>query len=276
MKLGEEKGRPVSEIEESKVLVDLGCSLSQARVYLALTRIGCSSINTISKATGIHRENLYKLVNSMVDLGLIEKVLGSPVKYQSVPPDEVFPMLLNHKQTQISQLKIETQTIINQLRNDDNKTVGETQGSQFLSVSGKNLIIKRLKMTLSKTQISVETITTQRRFSQAIVEFAELYEQALKRGVRIRLATEKYVPERGVLEILGRLKRYQNFEVRTFLEPIPAIVDIFDGQEAHISLSATAVLAGAEGLWSNNNCFVSVAQTYFEEKWKNTSVFDFS
>ncbi len=264
------------EQEEIRVLVNLGCSTSQARVYLALNQIGTATIKSISKNSGIHRENLYKIINSMIERGLVEKEIDSTIKYHTVPPEKALHMLVTNKQEQISQLKGEVQTIVDKLERRTNCKNGiESQSSQFMVVSGRNLIIDRLKKTLSNTQVSLVTITTQKRFSQAIVEFAEGYDQALMRGVKIRLATEKHIPDKATSKNLSRLSKNPNFQVRYFSESLPTIAAVFDGKEAHVCLSISAQLSGAEGLWSNNSCFVSMAESYFEEKWAKSSVPDF-
>jgi sugar-specific transcriptional regulator TrmB len=269
-----EKQKTISESKQIEFLLNLGCSLSQARVYLALARTDDLSINSLSKATGIHRENLYKIVNSMVAQGLIEKEISSPVKYLIVPPEEVLPMLVTYKQTQISKLSIEAQSVIESLKNSGASHVPlfESQHSQFLVVCGRNITIRRIKTALSKTQLSIETITTQKRFSQALVEFGDLYDQALKRGVRIRLLTEEHVPDKEEEAILRRLGRRVGFEVKSLCWSIPAVAAIFDGKEAHVSLSVTAKLSEGEGLWSNNSCLVSLAKVYFEEKWSKSHI----
>ncbi|MCW4029781.1 MAG: hypothetical protein NWE92_09085 [Candidatus Bathyarchaeota archaeon] len=263
---------PSSDQEEIDILVNLGCSFSQSRVYLALIQNGSSTIGSIAKVTGIHRENLYKIIHSLIQKGLVEQEVDSPSKYYALPPDEVLTMLINRRQTQISQLKIQSEAVVEKLRKKRlQNAVGENENAHFIVVSGKDIVIERLKKVLDKTQISVDTVTTQLRFSQAIIEFAEGYRQALKRGVKIRLATEKYVPEKEALEILKELTKNPDFQVKCFPNPLQAIAAIFDKKEAHVSISVTANLSGAAGLWSNNSCFTAIAQAYFEEKWRNST-----
>jgi sugar-specific transcriptional regulator TrmB len=211
----------------------------------------------------------------MVEKGLIEKEMSPQTKYSIVPPDVVLPLLVTRKQSQISKLKLEAQTVMGKLGTAQ-KDIFRNQDAHFMVVTGRNLIIERLKKTLSKTQISVETVTTQKRFQNAILEFAELYRQALERGVKIRLATEEQVLTKETLRILAMLGKYRNFEVRFFPERIPAITAVFDGKEVHICLSITAPLSGAEGLWSNNSCFVAIAKNYFETTWAKCSKLDLS
>ena len=246
--------------------MSLGCSLSQARVYVALVQIGTSTITTLAKATGIHRENLYKIIESMVEKGLIEKQIGVPTKYRVVPPQEILPILVTHKKEQISQIETEVKKLVQSFQINSSQKLGvKSADTEFMVISGRNLIIKQLREALKNTRSTVDTITTQKRFSRAIVEFSECYERALKRGVKIRLATKKHRPEKAALEIIAELSKNPNFQVRYFSSPTPAICSLFDGKEVYISLSATANMSGSEGLWSNNHCLVAIAQAYFDE-----------
>jgi sugar-specific transcriptional regulator TrmB len=261
---------------EVKVLMNLGCSLSQARVYLAMIQIGTASIASISKASGIHRENLYEIITSMIEKGLVEKEAGVPAKYRIVPPEEALPVLVTRKLTQFSQLETEVQRIIENFKKSRHSEVYSNDvSSKFMVITGKDLIIKRLHKALENSKVSVDTVTTQNRFSQAIVEFSEGYERALKRGVKIRLATEKHTPAKSASEILCRLTKNPNFQVRYFSGHSTAIGAVFDGNHGHISLSATANLSGAEGLWSNNSCLIAITQAYFEQQWANSMLLNF-
>jgi sugar-specific transcriptional regulator TrmB len=258
------------EREGTAVLVDLGCTLSQARVYIALIQIGVSKIKSITEATGIQRENIYKIIHSLENKGLIEKELGSPARYRAVSPEEALPMLFKHKQTQIARLKTESQTIMEKLKKKSvHNSEPQGESSQFTLIPGRNVIIERLKQALQKAQISVDTITSQKRFSRAILEFAEDYKEALERGVKIRIATEKHLAEKAALETLQTLTKNPAFEIRYFSDYPQSIAAIFDHKESFISVSATAHLNGAASLWSNNSNLVNIAQTYFNNKWNN-------
>lgn len=261
------------EEPEIKVLMNLGCSLSQARVYLALAKIGTASISSISKATGIHRENLYEIIKTMIERGLVELEAGVPTKYRIVPPEEALSLLVNSKKAQFFQIETEIQSIIEKFRDRmDHELHITNASSEFVVISGKDRIIKRLHKALDGTKISVDTVTTRKRFSDAIIEFSEDYKRALKRGVKIRLVTEKHTPEYPALIVLSELMSKPNFQVRCFSGQSMSIGAVFDRVQVHISLSATANLSGAEGLWSNNGCLVTMAQAYFDRQWANSDL----
>jgi sugar-specific transcriptional regulator TrmB len=141
-------------------------------------------------------------------------------------------------------------------------------------IPGKEAVIQKLGEALQKTKTSIEVVTSGKRFSPAIVKFKDAYTNALERGVRIRVATEKPVAEKAVCEIVERLMDNGRFEVKCFSDAPPAVVSIFDGREASVTLSEVAHTPRASALWSNDACFVALAQNYFETKWNSSTEFD--
>jgi sugar-specific transcriptional regulator TrmB len=255
------------------VLMELGLTASEAKTYLGLIATGKSRIGALAKTTGIHREHLYQTMRSLVNKGLVQKELGRICKYKAISLDETLPMLVRHKRTQMSRMEAEAQVIIDDFKNNQPSNLEisglEDENSQFVVVPGREVIVQRLKQSLQKAQFSVDTITTEKRFSAAVLEFAKDYQKAIDRGVKIRIATEKHVIEKTAMETLQTLTKNPNFCIKNFSDPPQAVVAIFDNKEAIVTLSAKAHLAGADGLWSNNSCFVTLAQTYFENKWNN-------
>ena len=72
-------------------------------------------------------------------------------------------------------------------------------------------------------------------------------------------------------KILQSLLTNSGFEVKFFPEAPEAIVSIFDGKEASVTLSAIANTAKASALWSNDLSFVALTQSYFKTKWNNST-----
>jgi sugar-specific transcriptional regulator TrmB len=261
---------------EITVLVELGLTNSQAKVYLALVQIGSSKIGNISKTTGILRENLYQTIRSLENAGLVEKELGAANKYKAISPDEALSMLLRYKQKQVNELKTKTKTMMENLKKESGsratliEDLQTIEDSKFVIISGKDVLIKKIKDILQKSQSDIDIVTSLTRFSSIIAEFAKDYRKALGRGAKIRIAIEKHVAEKGALDKVFSLKRNPRFEAKYFSEPPQAILWIFDQKEAFVSLSATANLNETLGIWSNNSSFVALARNYFETQWNNS------
>ena len=261
---------------EINTLAELGLTFSQAKVYMTLIKIGSSKIGSISKNTGILRENLYQTIRALEKAGLIQKELGPATKYKAIPPDEAFSMLLRCKQKQVAELKTKAKTIMENLKKENNSQLASIEELQtqedfkFVIISGKDVLNQRIRDILQKAQTDVDIVTSTTRFSSIIVEFVKDYKKALGRGAKIRIATEKHVAEKAALDKVLSLERNPRFKIKYFFESPQAIVSIFDQKEAFVSLSATAQLGETSVIWSNNSSFIALAQSYFETKWNNS------
>jgi len=260
--------------ERTETLMKLGLTLNQARAYLALIQFGPAGAKELAEASGITRQDIYRVMLTLEEKGLVEKLLSSPVVYKAFRIEQVASNLLNRKAEEQNELQKKTQRLITELqRNHLEKPIqGET--SQFIMIPGKGAIIQRIIDDLSKTSKSLEVVTSCERFSPAILEFANEYEKALQRGVGVRIAVEKHMAQEAALEVIRRLAKKQTFEVRYFSCSPEAVVSIFDGKKASVTVSKTANSSKACALWSNDPCFVAITRNYFESMWNNSTGFN--
>ncbi|MFB3889103.1 MAG: TrmB family transcriptional regulator [Candidatus Bathyarchaeia archaeon] len=253
--------------EDAQTLRMLGFTHSQAKVYLILAALHQADGKTIWKHSGVARQDIYRVLNELQEKGLVEKAIGArPTEYRPVKIEDALSILLLEKAKEYKETEEKSRELLRKFVNT--QIVSPEEENPFVLVPGKAIIIKKLRESLQKAQFSVDTITIQQRFSQAVLEFADDYRDALKRGVKIRIATEKHLPETKALKTVRTLKMNPRFELRNVPDSPEAIVSIFDGKEAFFSMSATAHLDRSSGLWSKNTGFVALARTYFEMKWR--------
>lgn len=249
-------------------------TLDQARTYLTLVQIGPATAKSIAEASKITRPDIYRIIPALQEEGLIETLVTKPTRFQAVPVKQVLPIMLERKTTEQNNLRTKIEEFLydsqkNRLAN--NQDVEATK--DFIIVLRKVAIIEKLEKALDKSQISVCTVTSKKRFSSAIVTFEQGYREALRRNVKVRICSEKQVVSGEALRILKSLSLNPDFQVKFFLSAPQAIVSVYDGEEASVTMTADAHLAGASALWSNNPCFVALAQNYFENYWSKASAF---
>jgi CRP-like cAMP-binding protein len=68
-----------------QTLTLLGLSFNQARVYIALAQSPMSNAQSISMVSKVAREHVYRTMNSLQKLGLVEKIITIPTKYKAIP-----------------------------------------------------------------------------------------------------------------------------------------------------------------------------------------------
>jgi sugar-specific transcriptional regulator TrmB len=252
-----------------QTLTNLGLTVDQARLYLALLQCGPATARQLASASKIARPDIYRIIPTIEKQGMIEKLMTRPISYQAVPAVSVLPNMIKRKTTEQTLLIKETEELLADLRCNEAR---EFQGEETSSVMvyGKDGIVQRLKVSLARASISVCVVTSPERFSDAILEFADEYRKALKKGVKINIATEQPIQRKAALHIMQRFSKNSKFKVKFASSSQPAVVTVIDDKEAFITMAAEAPLPCAAALWSKNPSLVALARSYFESTWTNS------
>ena len=115
LNLMEEFGLLPSE-KNAEILTDFGLTGNQAKVYLATARLRLASVGQISKASKVRREDVYRILPKLEELGLVERLLGKPIKIRATPVEEALSILIRHEEdtarNRMSTLKEKTETFL--------------------------------------------------------------------------------------------------------------------------------------------------------------------
>lgn len=252
-----------------QTLTNLGLTVDQARIYLALLQGGPATARQLASTSKIARPDIYRIIPTVEKQGLVEKLMTKPIIYQAVSAALVLPIMVKHKTTEQKVLAKQTEELLNDLKCNQVSQDNEADTDSVM-VYGKDCIVQRLKEAIAKAKLGACVVTSQERFSDAILEFADGYKKALRRGVKIKIAAEENVQRKTTSKKLQHLSKDSNFMVKYFTSSPPAIVSIFDNKEVSITMSTVAQSLGATALWSKNPSLVGLARSYFDNIWNNT------
>ncbi len=73
------------EIDKSDLLMGLGLTPNQAKVYHTILKIGSATVIQIAKSSSVRREDVYKVLPALEKMGLAEKLLGKPALIRATP-----------------------------------------------------------------------------------------------------------------------------------------------------------------------------------------------
>jgi sugar-specific transcriptional regulator TrmB len=258
---------------EIQVLVDLGLTFLQAKAYLALSSVGYSQTKIISKISHIARQDLYRIMASLEQLGLVEKMLRVPATYKATPIKEGVAILLQRKTEEYNNLQIETERLLNNFQKSTFKPhplIDDPQSSQFVMVSEKKLLCKTLNEKNIVVKRSLDVAGTWESTRAALFD-AELenFKNALRRGVKIRWITETHEEDKSTFKTLHALQNNPLFEIRYFVPPIPLQAAIYDEKELVMCI-AIYPSPDITSICSDNSMLVRVASNYFEEVWNGS------
>jgi sugar-specific transcriptional regulator TrmB len=81
------------------VLFDAGLTINEAKVYLTLLEQGSSPVTDITKSSGVHRVNVYDVIERLSKKGLISSVTKKNKQYyEAADPEELIHLLESKKE----------------------------------------------------------------------------------------------------------------------------------------------------------------------------------
>lgn len=256
-----------SKDEENQVLTRLGLTFTQAKAYLALCRTGISPPKTISKDSGIARPDIYRILDELQKVGLVEKALTTPAMFKAIPLQDALLMLLERRVKATSELQAETRRILQNFRKDNGRIALTFGEAQFVLIPQGRAYFLRGKMAITASQKSIECVTSWKRFLQMMYKCGGDIMQALNRGVEFRVIVNKPEDQKPLPKIVEDVFRSPSCKARYVLALPRVFMVCFDKKEMLIATSAEGAFAESPMLWSNAPPLVLMSQDYFEILW---------
>jgi len=248
--------------EYTQILVDLGLTLLEAKTYFALATLGKTDVKTISKASNVVREEIYRIMPKLEEIGLVEKIIDRPTLYKALPLKEGLSILIQRRTKKNLELQNKTRALIQNLQKDNLRNTVQEENSQFIITSETTLFRKRIDRCIQKAQTSIDIVISPKIFDGMIFYHFKNLKKALGKSVKIRVTTEKIEKETPPRNI-GVFKKNPFFICKYLFSSIPVTMALFDNKEVNIRISDNLV----PNLWSNNPEIVKLAASYFDEMW---------
>lgn len=250
------------------VLIDLGLTLIQAKVYLALVESGPSKVVAISKISKVARPDIYRTLQKLHEIGLIEKIVKKPIQYRAAPINIGLQFLLEKETKRYKSVRAETQVLLNELKTKQNKSC-QIDNSEFVLIP-KGTAIERIKKAIEKAQLSIDFILPWKMFSGGLAGiFSESLEIAWAKTVKIRFITETRLKSEIAKQLIQFCLEKPSCQLR-FINHCPKTVfGLFDKEEVFLTVNPKIDLLHFQALWSNNHSLVALAEGYFDMMWQN-------
>ncbi len=258
--------------EDVEALTCLGLTVLQAKVYLALTSSGKATIKTISKTANVARQDIYRLVAELQELGIVEKIITTPNEFRAIPLGDGINILLKNKQRESSEARKKALKLIRRHKNENPTVQPEKERPQFIMISEKKALAIKLKEIIETAKESIDSTCSWKKFPKGLGMLGVAVEKALRRGVRIRFIVEKPEHINSWPKTAEILMKNPYFKVRTIPYPPTGILAIYDKKEALLATSTSGNAVGSPALWTSNPGLLAIAQEYFEQMWLTSKI----
>jgi len=169
------------------MLLDIGLTEGEAKVYMALLEAGTTTTGSIIKKSGISASKVYDILNRLAEKGLVSHIMKAKTKYfRAADPDRIIDYL-DEKEKEISAKKEEMKKLIPQL-----KAKLDTGGKREVEVfEGKKGIENIFWSIISELKRGEEYYVMGASYSfgdQYIVEFFKKYHaERARRGIKVKI-----------------------------------------------------------------------------------------
>jgi sugar-specific transcriptional regulator TrmB len=250
--------------EPIQTFMNLGLTQLEAKVYLTLVKLGDegADVKKIAKESNIARQDVYRILPSLQQHGLVVKIIATPTIYQPISLKNGLSMLLKQKTEEHNALKkqIKKLSIASALNNIRESTRDEAP--QFAIISEKKLFLKTFEKKFLKVERNIKIVCSSDGMRAIAFSSIKDFQKCMARNVRIRLITTK-IENNQILEKLQPLIRNQGFELKFIANTSSVGLAIFDGREVSVRISHEMV----PSLWTNNPNVIKLAEAYFEGMW---------
>jgi sugar-specific transcriptional regulator TrmB len=261
----------VSTEEDVATLMELGLTLLQARIYLALVSSGTTEIKSLAKITGIAKHDVYRIMPNLQVLGLAEKIVAPNATYKAVPIQDAASTLLLQKTKEHDSLQKKTVNLVSHYKSNSIQIPVQEEESYFRIISEKFLLVRTLDSITDSTKETIDFAHTWEFIRGMLFKHSPIkLLRALERGVRIRWITETHDEEESTEEALKILTANSLFKIRYFPRPIPLRLAVYDQKETIMSLSSSSN-NWMSSIWSNNKMFAIAIANYHEQMWNSAT-----
>ncbi len=257
-----------SQNGDIQTLMELGLTSSQAKVYLSLVTSEKLKGSLIWKKSGVARQDIYRILAELQEKGLVEKIIANPTEYRAAPMEEGVSVLLKKKADEYTVAEKRTKDLLRRFKLPASQDTGEDY--QFSLVPEREATLSKFRIAFDNVQKNVSGLFFWEGFENLVEDAAKPLEEALKRGIRIRLIVYGRREEKEVSDLIRFLSKKGYFKIKKTEKPPPASLTIFDEEKVLVTVTPSHVPTETPSLWLNNPGIAAIIADYFELMWANS------
>ncbi|HSV49082.1 MAG TPA: helix-turn-helix domain-containing protein [Candidatus Acidoferrales bacterium] len=248
-----------------ETLEKLGLTQLQAKIYLTTVTLQRATAGKIATIANVARPDVYRILPSLEKIGLLRKVITTPSMYEATPLKEGCDILLKRKKSQYLEAEKRSQSLIEEF-NQQKHNESDSGAENFSLINSKELLFERFAAADETTKKTLDIISDWITLKPLFFGQLDTYANTTKRGIRIRLITEKDKrKDKKLLEL--EKQKHPLFEVRYLTETVPIRAAIYDGRMANMRVRSQLDLEMTPSLWSDNPEFMKIMVSFFEDLW---------
>ncbi len=253
--------------------MEFGLTHYEARLYLAASKLGLATASQMGKTSGVRREEVYRTLPRLEKAGLVERILGRPVKFKALPVDDGVSMLIKRKeedaQKELAALSKKRESLLRMLAEETNVVEVEDNDGHFTLISDRDLVAKRMDELVNGASSSIEIADSTINIIRFLFRYETSLKGAIRRSVNIRILTEFPDDDEALQSMLvDRLPKY-GVHLK-YVDDIPSQYVLFDRNEVMLAAAANGSVSDSKSLWTKDSNLVSLIRKDFQDLFENS------
>ncbi len=267
-----------SEKEEIiELLTAFGLTNNQAKIYEAIIKLGAASVDTISKLSDVRREDVYRNLPRLEEMGLVERLMGTPMTIRVLPIKFALSDVINREQEKakkrIRKLKNNLQEALTVIKPRSQKQEFDEDAAHFALIPDKAVLYTKISGMLNAAKNEIDMAVSRSKIIEFLSSFHDLLKKAVESGVKVRIITEMTDSHEFIPKFLETAKNV-GIEFKTCNpERLLSKYLLIDGKQMILATKpGKGHLGDHPDLWTDNQSLINHLKNDFEEIWKSFKI----
>lgn len=250
------------------LLLRMGLSSNEAKVYLALLKKNISNVSEIVTISSVPQKMIYYVLQKLMQKGLCTLIPGKVKRYKPTNPNIGIGDFINQAQEQISL----SQGMLSQLRKDYKK--GQNEQISF----------EHIEIIQNKTQIAEKVIYLEKKAKEEVLSFNKPPYAMINRNVEEVKGLEREVRYKSIYQVVDLREVIERTVVEMYMKggeevrvasELPIKMMVFDSKIALFVLEERIIQGNDFSIVViQNSNLVKVLKESFYTYWQNAITFE--
>ncbi len=251
-------------------LTSFGFTINQAKVYLSIVQSSGTHVGKISKDTQLHRQDIYKLLPKLEQMGLITKTIDKPFNIEAIPVQKALENLIFKEKQQANQRICTLEKNLNEVVKAIQQPEVKDETCFTLLTTGEAMQNRSYQTFKKKRSNFSIVLTAESLNSPAGSHYSLFFQQITDAGATIRLlAVGEQMPEEIKQAVEKCAPKKGCFKVKTVEKSAFKDYLVVDNKEVWIGTQQKTQAGYPNILWTNDPSIVEAYSENFDETWNS-------
>lgn len=241
-----------------------GLTHLQAKIYVSIYILGEVPVRAIVDFGQMHKVEVYRVLEELEDLGVVDRIIAHPVRYRARQPEEVVKNLLIPNVERLARLGEVKSEVLDWFHSLKCAEHDKKQSDDCFELLKGKFVLRRVTEMLARAATEVLFISCPLE-DVLKSDVLKSFNRAVAKGIRIRVVLRV---EKQDADVVRQMRRSRNVSIR-HSDGVYSWIVIVDGREIVFG-SAPSALPDEKFLYTRNRRFIHHYIQLFKILYQNS------